>query len=291
VLQARPCVVAHAILLGMEAPTSDGRNRLLDALLDSWDRKPEIWESDTARVVVVNQTFARRLFGDSDPIGRRIRSGPTSAWSEIVGVVRDVRQQRLDLPAAPEYYTTFREMPMPFQSIVVRGRTGRPVSVGDVRDVMRRLDSGVALANLMPLDEWVSAHTRERQFALWVLSGLALMALVLGAIGVYGAVSYSVIHRHREIGIRLALGATAGSVRGQVLREGLRVVAAGLAFGVLAALMAAPLLRRLLYGVEVRDPVTFLGVPLLIAVVAGAACWRPALTATRMPLADVMRTD
>jgi len=251
----------------------------------------EIWDEDAVPVTVVNKTLARRLFGDATPIGRRIRSGTNAPWLEIIGVVGDVRQQRLDIPPAPEYYTTFKQMPMPFQSVVARGKGNRPVSVTEVRDVMRQVDPGVALANLMPLDQWVQIHTRERQFALSVLAAFAILALALGAVGVYGAVSYAVAQRGREIGIRLALGATPGGVRTQVLADGLRVVLIGTGVGVLAALASTPILRRLLYGIGPLDPVTYLGVPLLLVVVAVVACWWPARAASRVPLGQTLRSE
>lgn len=251
----------------------------------------EIWEADVSPVIVINRALARRLFGESDPIGRRIRSDRNAPWSEIVGLVGDVRQQRLDLPPAPEYYTTFNQMPMPFQSVVVRGTEDRPVSIAQVRDAMRELDPGVSLANLMPLREWVELHTRERRFALWVLAVFALLALTLGAIGVYGAISYGVAQRGREMGIRLALGATPGGVRALFIAEGLRLVGAGTAAGVLIALAAAPLLRRMLFGIGPLDPVAYIGVPAMLAIVALFASWWPTRAVSRLDVPESLRVD
>jgi predicted permease len=251
----------------------------------------EIWEGDAPRVVVVNRAFARRLFADMDPVGRRIRSGRTAPWSEIIGVVGDVHQQQLDRPAAPEFYTTFRQMPMPFQSVVVRGRTGAALAVDDVRGVMRELDSGLALANLMPLSDWLTSHTRDRQFALVVLSAFAVFALTLGAVGVYGAVSYAVAQRGREIGIRLALGATSGRVRRQLVIDGLPVVLVGVTAGGLTAINVVPLMRTLLYGVAPTDSGTFLSVPLLAAGVGLLASWWPARRAARATITTALRRD
>jgi putative ABC transport system permease protein len=249
----------------------------------------EIWEGGS-RVIVVNRAFARRLFGEASPIGRRIRSGRDEPWSEIIGIVGDVRQQRLDIPAEPEYYTMFQRMPMPFQSLVVRGR-GRTVPVGDVRRAVQRLDPGVALANLMPLSEWVRLHTRERQFAVWVLATFAALALGLGAVGVYGAVSYSVEQRGREMGIRLALGETPRGLRAHVLRDGMRVVAVGILAGILGSIAATPIMQRLLFGVAPFDPLVYLGVPTLLVAVAALACWRPASAAARIEVTDALRIE
>ena len=180
---------------------------------------------------------------------------------------------------------------MPFQSVVGRSKAGRAVSIGEVRDVMRQLDPGVALANLMPLEHWLHLHTRERQFALWILSAFAVLALVLGAIGVYGAVSYAVSQRGREIGIRLALGANPGRVRAQVMGGGLRVVIVGTGLGVMAAAATVPIMRQLLFGVGPLDPLTYVGVPLMLVIVAVIASWWPARAATRLPVADIIRTE
>lgn len=262
--------------------------RLLSGRLPS---EREMWDDGAAPVVLVNRALSRRLFGEGDPIGHRLRSADGNAWSEIIGVVGDVRQQRLDAPAAPEYYSTFRQMPMPFQSVVVRGRAERPVSIAGIREVMKQLDPGVALANLMPLDRWVTLHTRERQFALWVLSCFAVLALTLGAIGVYGAISYGVAQRRREMGIRLALGATPKGVRALILADGVRVVIAGTAAGIVSALVVTPLLRRLLFGMGPFDPVVYLTIPLLLVAVAVAACWWPARAAARVEVTQALRID
>jgi putative ABC transport system permease protein len=251
----------------------------------------ETWEGGSRPVVVVNRTMATLLFGDASAIGRRVRTGRTEAWNEIIGVVGDVRQRRLDLPPLPEYYTTFKEMPMPFQSLVVRGRPDRSVTVAEARAVVRQIDPGVALANVMPLAQWIRLHTRERQFALRVLSAIAVLAVLIAVVGVYGAVSYAVAQRRREMGIRLALGANPGDVRALVFGEGLRLVLAGTGAGVLAAVLAAPVPRGMLYGLGPLDPVAYVAVASLLALAALAACWWPARSASRLPLAQTLRAD
>jgi predicted permease len=251
----------------------------------------EIWERTDRRVVVVNRALARQLFGAGDPIGRRVRSGRNAPWSEIIGVVGDVRQQQLDRPASPEFYTTFQQMPMPFQSIVVRGRVDHALSIDDVRRVVQELDAGLALANLMPLSDWVTSHTRERQFALAILSSFAVLALTIGTVGVYGAMSYTVGQRTREIGVRLALGATPARARLAVVADGVRVVAIGALAGTGAALLATPLIARLLFDVAPFDVMTFLGVPTLIVGVGAIACWLPASTAVRGAIINSLRAE
>jgi ABC-type antimicrobial peptide transport system permease subunit len=235
--------------------------------------------------------MARRLFGNADTIGRRFRSGGDAPWNEVIGVVGDVRQQRLDLLPWPEYYTTFSVMPMPFQSIVVRGERGRAPSVAEVRRVVHQLDPGLALANLMPLEQWVRLHTRERQFALSILAAFSTLALVLGVIGVYGAVSFTVAQRRREIGLRLALGSSPRSVQGLVLRDGGRLMLIGTVLGTVLAVIGSPLTRTMLFGVPSVDPVAYLGVPALLMCAGLVACWWPARSAARTELVEVLRIE
>jgi predicted permease len=251
----------------------------------------ETWDAKAARVALINETMARRLFGAANPLGRRFRTDESGTWVEIVGVVGDVRQQRLDLPPAAEFYATFGHEPLPFQSVVVRGHAERPVTLADVRAVMRQLDPGIALANLMPLRDYTRLHTRERQFAVWILSTFATLAMLLGAVGVYGAVSYTVGQRRREIGVRLALGATPGIVRTLIISQGLRLVALGTLVGLVAAFACRPILRRLLYGVTALDPVAYTAVPLLLGVATIVACWLPARSAARTTVADALRLE
>jgi hypothetical protein len=251
----------------------------------------EIWERGASPVIVINKTMARQLFGDSNPLGRRIRSGPTAAWNEIIGVVGDVRQQRLDLPPAAEYYTTFQQMPMPFQSVVVRVKRDRAVSIADVHSVMRQLDAGVALANLMPLEQWVRIHTRERQFALLILAAFGGLALTLGALGVYGAASHAVSRRKREIGIRVALGATPREIIATVLAHGLTLAATGVAVGIVLGFSVGRFVSTMLYEVSAADPLTFSAVPIALIGVAALACYVPARRATRVDPLLVLRTE
>jgi ABC-type antimicrobial peptide transport system permease subunit len=141
----------------------------------------------------------------------------------------------------------------------------------------------------MPLEQWVGQHTRERQFALSILTAFGLLALLLGTVGVFGAVSYAVAQRRREIGLRLALGASPRSVGRLVLGDGMWLMGAGTAAGVMVAAIAGPAARGLLYGVSAFDPWSFLAVPALLMLTGLAACWWPARTAARSPLADVLR--
>jgi predicted permease len=269
--------IAGDYFKAMDIPLERGR----------WFTEREIWEAGGARVIVINRTMARQLFGADDPIGRRLGNGDNAL--EIIGVVGDVRQQRLDTAPSPEYYTTFRQMPMPFQSVVVRGRNGRAPTAAQMREAVHGVDPGLALANLMPLEQWVVLHTRERQFALSILTLFGALAVSIGTVGVFGAVSYAAAQRRREIGLRLALGASPRNVRRLVQGDAMWLLASGIAAGVVLTATITPVARGLLYGVSSLDPLSYLGVPALLLLAGLAASWWPARTAARSPLADVLR--
>jgi putative ABC transport system permease protein len=249
----------------------------------------EMW--DERRVIVVNESFARHVYPGRDAIGRRIRTDKGQPWLDIIGIVGDVRQKRLDDPPKPEVYTTYAAMPMPFLTVVTR-TSGAPERTQDVvRSVVHRADAGLAIANLTSLDEYVGARVADRRFALSLLGLFALLAVGLGAMGIYGVMSYSVAQRRREIAIRLALGAEPGGVRAMVVRDGLGIVVAGTMGGLLAAAIAGRLMRGLLFGVGGFDVLTYLSVPLALLSVAALAAWLPARRASRVDAMTTLRGE
>jgi predicted permease len=254
-----------------------------------WPTAREMWEED--RVVVVNETFARQILPGKNALGRRIRNGVNGTWREVVGIVGDVRQKRLDEAPKPEQYETFSAMPMPFGSIIVR--TTRPAEqmLGVVQDVVRRRDAGLAVSNLTPLADYVAANTADRRFALWLLGLFAGLAVTLGATGVYSVMSYSVAQRQREIAIRLALGAEPVGVRSMVMRDALRVVLVGAVTGLVAAAMAGRLMQGLLFGIGSLDPLTYAVVPCALTIVAIIASWLPARRASRIDAMTALRGE
>ena len=249
----------------------------------------EMW--DDSRVVVVNEALAKALFPGSDALGRGLRTDRKGPAHEIVGIMGDVRQKRLDEPPKPELYMTFSAMPISFMTIVVRTKGDAASMVDGVRGTVRRRDAGLAIANLMPLTTYVDARTADRRFALMLLAMFGALALVLGATGVYGVLSYSVAQRQREIAIRLALGAEPAGVRSMVVRHALGVVLAGAATGLAAAAGAGRLLSGLLYGVNGVDPVTFAVVPATLVLVALAASWIPARRASTIDATASLRGE
>jgi putative ABC transport system permease protein len=250
----------------------------------------EVWE-DSHAGVVVNEALARQVFPGQNPLGKRIRTGTEGPWREIIGIVGDVRQMQLDQPSKPELYETFAAMPMPFLTVVARTNDAAERMSSVVRTVVRQLDPGLAVANLSTLAAYTDAHTADRRFALVLLAMFAVVGLILGAVGVYGVMSYSVAQRQREIAIRLALGAVPGSVRSMVVRDGFRIVCIGAGTGLIAAALTSRLLRDQLFGVTGFDPVIYSLVPLTLVTTAIVASWLPARRASRVDAIQALRGE
>jgi putative ABC transport system permease protein len=239
-------------------------------------------------VVVINESFARRYFANRDPLGQHVYLG--HVLCEVVGVVGDVKsyvdrpaQPTTFIPAAQALYGASRLFEGWFpRSIVVR-TNGNPVTLAlTVRDAVVAADPLVPIGPIRTMDQ-VRAHSQAlRSFLMLLLSIFGALALVLASVGIYGVISYAVSQRTREIGVRMALGARTADVMKMVLRDGLKIVIAGIVFGVVAALALTRLLAGLVFGVSMSDPLIFILVVLLMAAVALLACYIPARRATKV---------
>ena len=243
----------------------------------------------TQPVVVVNEALVRTYFHGEEPIGRHIffdrqrpgRPAPTP-WT-IVGVVHDEKQNGLGEPVAPEVYQSHRQNATMGLTIVVRSGTAASALVPSIRHELASLDSGVAMFDIRTLREVVNASVARQRFTTWIVGLFALLALAIAAIGVFGVVSYSVSGRTREIGVRVALGATKGNVTGLVLRETFGLVATGVGAGLVLCAFASRAIRTLLFETAPTDPLTY-GV--VIAVLAGVG-----LLASLVPLRRALSVD
>jgi predicted permease len=252
--------------------------------------------ADGVRTIVVSAAFARTYWPGTRPadvLGRRILLGfDGNAPHAVVGVVGDVRQVTLDAAAAPAMYFPVAQMPYPFLTFVVRPAAGdAATALPAMRDALRALDPGLALHDLRPLAAVVEASLVRQRFAMTVTAAFAVAGLLLAAVGLYGVIAYSVAQRTRELGVRLALGATPRAVLALVVREGMRVTGAGVVAGVLGALAAARLLESQLYTVSAADPVVYAGVALLTALVALVATYLPARRATTLDPATTLHGE
>ncbi len=242
--------------------------------------------ADAPPAVVINETFAREFFPDEDPIGRRIAydrvATANSTWREIVGIVRDQAQVSPAEPARAEVFES-RAQDVGRNMWVVLRTDQTPMSVlPSVREVLRALDPLLPIATVRTLDEVRAASMARENTVLGLLTAFGGLAVVLAAVGVYAVAAQSVRQRTREIGIRIALGASSGDVLRLVLIRGVAFVALGLAAGLALTLVATRALDSLLYGVESTDTGTIAAVAALLLVVGVVACWIPARWATRL---------
>jgi predicted permease len=249
----------------------------------------------TTEVVVVNESLARRYWPGENPVGRRISlTGASGPWKEIVGVVGDTRMAAADAAPAPALYLPHAQKTWPWMSwltLMVRPLPGiTPEAIAtSVRSSLRQLDADVPVQRVATVAELYGEGLAGRRFATTMLAGFAGAALLLGIVGMYGVLSYTVAQRRRDIGVRMALGASQSSVVGGVVRYALVLALLGVALGTGASLALTRLLRTLLYEVSPVDPLTLGAVALLIMLVAALAALVPAARAARVSPLTVMR--
>ena len=245
-------------------------------------------------IVVINQTFTRLHWPNESPIGRRIRfGGEDRPWRTVVGVVRDVRERGYTLEMKPGAYVTYSQVLTPWvpDSLVVR-TTGDPADVAPaVRRVIAGVDPEQPVSAVRSMEEIIALNILDRTGQTVLLSAFAGLALLLACLGLFGVLSYAVTQRTREIGVRLALGATAGGIARLVIGRGLAITGIGLTLGLALAWGATRTMRSLLFGIGATDPATFSGVVGLLIVVALAACGFPALRAARVDPIRVLRQE
>jgi putative ABC transport system permease protein len=209
----------------------------------------------------------------------------------IVGIVGDMRRTGFDAPVRPETYIPIAQSPDTRMTLVVR-TAGDPVgAAAEIKSLVRSLDPSVAVQALQPLDAVVAEMTAQRRLNTLLLGGFAIIAVLLAAVGLYGVMAYSVEQRTRELGVRLALGASGGGLLRLIVGEGLRLVVIGLVIGLAGAAASSRLLARLLYHVTATDPATFVTIAIATLAVAVAACIVPALRAWHVDPITALRAD
>jgi len=245
-------------------------------------------DSTSAHVMLINEAMAKKFFPGENPVGKRLRElgmdRHRDALITVIGVVGDVRSSDLARPPGPQHFVPYRQRPERggFGVLLLRTRVP-PASIGGVaRSQLRLIDANV-LTTVETLSDIRTRSVGDRRFTMLVLSGFAVLGLLLAAIGIYGVLAYSVARRTREIGVRMALGAARQRVVGMVLRDSLAPVVAGSVAGIIAALLATRLMRAMLYGVSPTDPTTF--------VIVTAALIGVALLASAVPAARAARVD
>jgi len=243
---------------------------------------------------VINQAMARRYFGDASPIGRRFGyiSQPGKFGYEIVGVVKDVRYVSLRTPPPPAYYKLAFHAPDGWgMTFAMRTTSDASALANSLRRVARDVEPAIEVRDVRSLDDVVNAALHQERVLTQLGVALSLFALALACLGLYGVLSFAVVQRTREIGVRIALGAQRKDVLSLVVGRGLKLAALGLAIGLPAALVVTRFIATLLYGVTTTDPVVFIGVSLLLLLVAMLASWLPARRATEIDPITVLRHE
>jgi len=254
-------------------------------------------DGDTAasdKVVVVDEFMAAELWPGADPLGKRIRFGDvksTAPWRTVVGVAGRIRQYALDQEDRIAVYVPHAQATTRAMYVAVRGSVAPEALSQAVRRAVRDLDPNLPIYRLRPMSALVDGSLARHRFAMRLLGLFALIALVLAAIGTYGVMSYIVAHGTRELGIRLALGASPGRVLGLVMGHGLMVASAGVAIGLGGAYLLTKLLGSLISGVGRADPITYAGVSVTLGLIAVAATAIPALRAARIDPARSLRNE
>jgi len=254
-------------------------------------------DTETAPLVmIVNQALAKRDFPNENPIGKRINLGNTDAkgqpvWWEIVGVVADIRNLELREAGAPEFYLSALQDSFANMFLVVRTSVEPTAVAGAIRQAAAEVDKSAAVSDIKTMDHIVSAAVTQPRFNLFLLGLFSGIALLLSAAGIYGVTAYSVAQRTHEFGIRMALGAQVGDVLRMIIRQGMLLISIGVALGLAASFVLTRLLRSLLFGVSVTDPLTFVAITVLLTLVALIACYVPARRATKVDPLTALRYE
>jgi putative ABC transport system permease protein len=250
-------------------------------------------EGQATRVVIINETLARRFFPGEDPTGQRLQDN--GEWHVIIGVVGDMHRQMLEKQPVSEVYLPGASVWRPGASgnmdLVIRLQADPLQQVAAVREAVRSVDKTTTVYSVTTVERRLEELGAQRRFQTWLFSLFAALALGLAAIGVYGVMSYSVAERTQEIGIRVALGAQTSDVLRLVLRQGLTLTLAGVGCGLVAALALTRFMKNLLFGVSATDPLTFIGIALLLLFVGLLACWIPARRATKVDPMIALRCE
>jgi len=244
------------------------------------------------RVAIINETMAKRFFADEDPIGKRIHvtNGPET-FREIVGIVGDVRQYGLDRTPPLQTYEPHMQAAFSGMSLVVR-TAGDPTNLSaGVRGQVKTIDKDQPVSNIRTMEQIVSNSVADRRFSMLLLGVFAAVALILAAVGIYGVMAYSVSQRTHEIGIRLALGATARDVLRLVVGQGMLLAIVGVIIGLAASFGVTRWISTMLFGVSTTDVAIFSAIPLLLAAVALVACLVPARRATKVDPIVALRCE
>jgi putative ABC transport system permease protein len=246
---------------------------------------------NTPPVAIINETLARRYWPQDDPVGKHIRLARGDKSMEIIGVVGDVRRFDLESKIEPEIYWPYLQEPRWAIYFVLRTSSNLSSIAPAMRKRVLAVDNDVFVSSVKPMGTLISLSVRDSRFNLFVIGVFASIALLLASVGLYAVVSYSVVQRTREIGIRMALGAERRDVISLIIGQGIVLAVIGLSIGVLSSLVLTRFISGLLFGISPTDWSTLMGVSLLLLTVAVIASYIPARRATRIDPIAALRHE
>ena len=250
--------------------------------------------ADAPKAIIINDTMARKYWPGQSALGHRVRYNPSVPFHTIVGVVRDLKERGYELEMKPGLYLPIAQAPTTWaipENLVIRTKNNPSDMAESARRIIAGVDPTQPISSVRTMDDLIDLDVADRQQQMTLLSAFAGLALLLAAVGLYGVLSYAVTQRSRELGLRMALGASAGSVMRMVVWRGLALTATGLAIGLGFAWVGARALSALLYGVTAGDPATFAAVVGALGTIALAACYLPARRASRVDPMVVLRDE
>jgi predicted permease len=246
-------------------------------------------------VIVINEALARRYFPGEDPIGKMIGDGALTPKSmrQVIGVVTDLREGPLDTDIWPAEYEAFKQDPQNYFAVAVRTAQDEKTILPTLVSKVHAIDSNLGVYGEITMTDQIEASQTAllHRFSTWLVSGFAAMALVLGVVGLYGVVAYSVSRRTREIGVRMALGAQRGAVYKLVMRQAGWLTALGVGIGLACSVGTSLLMRQILFGVQAWDMPTLAGVALVLGAASMAASFLPAHRAASVNPTDALRAE
>ena len=242
--------------------------------------------TETSYTVVVSEKLAQHFWPGQDPIGKRLKPGPTTSdlpWRKVIGVVKDVRQNDFLAQPKMQMYMSYRQLKDLAPNALVVRTVVEPMSLATaLRNAVWAVDKDQPVSNIDTMEHIVAGAVARQRFSTMLLGIFATLALMLAAVGIYGVMSYSVAQRTHEIGIRMALGARRSDVLKMTVKQGLKLVVIGVVIGLVAAFVLTRVMASLLFGVSTTDPVTFFSISLVLMGVAMLASYIPALRATKV---------
>jgi putative ABC transport system permease protein len=241
-------------------------------------------EDSKQLVAIIDESTARKYWPTRDPLGRQVRFGkdPTKPWTTIVGIIKDIKNDGLDIDGVPHIYVSVYQDPSKQVSVALRTSLPATQLEAQIRHEIQSIDPGLPVFNVSSMNDILDRSLASRRFSADLVGGFAGLAVLLASIGIYGLLAYLVGQRSREIGIRMALGARRDDILRMFLRKGVALAGVGIVAGLVFSAATASMMTSLLYGVRPHDPAVFLIVPLLLLAVAALASYLPARRATKV---------